>query len=174
MPNIQFGCRTGEEKGAHSNFSTVWPAEAASIKRDAYQFFFPPNDVASPLELVARHRERKAVRDVKRSYNLQCRAGVGQILRGTFDPDAVELDHSRLTHATTRGCPNSSMTGPKARSTVRWSEWQKSPTRPPAFISERGRRWVTAAPLPPRSKLHHLKGFLQSIRARFAKIGYRI
>jgi hypothetical protein len=36
------------------------------IESDAYPFFFTPNDMASPLELIAPYKKREAVRDEQR------------------------------------------------------------------------------------------------------------
>lgn len=58
--------------------------------------------MATPLELVARHKKREAVRDVKRAQNFQRRAGFREILDRAVDATAAELDGSGLKHAATR------------------------------------------------------------------------
>jgi hypothetical protein len=52
--------------GTGSNQLDRFGPNVALVERDAYTFFFAPNDMASPLELIARYKKREAVRDGQR------------------------------------------------------------------------------------------------------------
>lgn len=47
-----------------------------SVELHAYTLHFAPDDMAWPLEFVARYKKRKAVWDEKRAHDFKCRAGI--------------------------------------------------------------------------------------------------
>src|SRR3974390_2414202 len=82
---------------------SVIQSRVASIEGDAEPSFLAPDDVTAPLELIAGHKKREAVWNVKRAQDFQRRAGIREILDRTIHAAAAELDGSGLKHAATRG-----------------------------------------------------------------------
>ena len=71
------------------------------VERDAYTFFLAPNDMASPLELIARDKEREAVGDKQRGHDFERSPCLGQVANDAVNSTAAELNCSGLQHAAT-------------------------------------------------------------------------
>jgi len=79
--------------------------EAALVERDADTFFFPPNDMAWPLDLTAWHKKCEVVGDEERRHNFQCCADLRHVANDAIDATAAELDRPGLKYAVTQDCP---------------------------------------------------------------------
>jgi hypothetical protein len=75
------------------------PTEAASIEGDTNPPFLTPNDMASPLYLLAGDRQREPVRDVKWGEHFKRRPGLRQIPNSAVKCAAADLNQSGLKDA---------------------------------------------------------------------------
>ena len=73
----------------------------ALVERDADAFFFTPNDMATPLELIARYKKRETVRDKQGGGYFERSAGFRDVANDAVNSTAAELNGSGLQCAAT-------------------------------------------------------------------------